>query len=670
MPLFTKKPVDDLDDEIMELEDNIGTMQDDVAKIITDKNHGSILTRGLKKNLRQLASGRSREIQRDLADVYTDNDGQIPDLTRLDRVERPLWQTILYSLVAVFAALLAVSIAGFIVFSNLNQETFTNERVTFKIEPPISVISGELQTYTIIISNNEKVNLYNLNISLLYPEFFQYVSSTPEATGDKGNVWDISVLKIGETKEIKLAGRISAGLGDILNLSGILTFKPENINAEFNQKASVDLGVNSSILTLTIEAEEKVLANKNAEYAINLKNFGETVLKDIEVTAEFPAGFTVVSSQPPAKEGYNNIWMIVSLATSSPEAATSSPEQIKIIGNYAGLIESGNQEIRIKASIRPGGNSVLLAEQSAVTNVIKDQLELSLVINGSGEDQAVSFGDLLFYTLTYKNTGQEELKNVGLTAYLKSEVLDWETLMDDNNGKKKGETIVWTGKEAPQLLSLRPGEAGEISWQIRVKDLADLNQAAVTKFNIENHVEAGLANSDGGTDTIVSRTVNNSINSDLDLQASARYYNEDNLALGAGPIQPQAGSASSYNIKLALANNLHNIGNIIITATLPNNVNWDNKESHNTGEVAYSAKARKITWMISQLPKTARGTEANFNLSIAPAESDLGRVLILLPEISLTAKDLDTGASISKTVKAITTAFNDPILGQVSGIVE
>jgi hypothetical protein len=61
----------------------------------------------MAKNLRRFgaklpATGRSREIQRDLADVYTDNDGQIPDLTRLDQSERPLWQTILYVLVAVF----------------------------------------------------------------------------------------------------------------------------------------------------------------------------------------------------------------------------------------------------------------------------------------------------------------------------------------------------------------------------------------------------------------------------------------------------------------------------------------------------------------------------------------------------------------------------------------
>jgi len=670
MALFSKKPVEN-DDSLAEMENNIGTMQDDVAKVITGKNHGEIMTKNQRRfGARMPATGRSREIQRDLADVYTDNDGQIPDLTRLDRSDRPLWQTILYVLVAVFSVLLIVSVAGFLVFSNLNQQTFTNERVTFKIEPPISVVAGQDQTYTVIISNNEKVNLYNLEINLLYPDAFKYASGTPEAAGDKNNIWDFSVLKVGESKEIKLTGRITAALNSIQNLSGTMTFKPENMNADFNQKASVDLGVNSSVLTMTIDGDEKVLANKETQYTVTLNNIGAETLQNIEVTAEFPKGFTVTSSTPDSKAGTNNIWTIDKLATSTSATSTANQKTILIAGNYSGVIDSGNQELKVSASLKSGGNSLLMAEQSYVTSIVKNQLDLSLVVNGSGEDQAVSFGDLLFYTLTYKNTGQDELKNIELKATLNSDVLDWDTFSDNNSGKKKGSTITWTGKEVPKLLSLRPGEEGEISWQIRVKDLSTINQADVAKYNIESTAEATVTNKDGGTDTMSSKILTNSINSDLSLQAAARYYDENNLALGAGPIQPKAGSASSYNIKLTLANNLHNIGNIIVTATLPNNINWDNKEFHDTGNVAYSAKTRKITWMVSKLSKTAQGASANFNLSITPTENDIGRVLILLPEVQMIAKDLDTGADISKTVKAITTSFNDPILGQVSGIVE
>jgi outer membrane usher protein FimD/PapC len=179
-----------------------------------------------------------------------------------------------------------------------------------------------------------------------------------------------------------------------------------------------------------------------------------------------------------------------------------------------------------------------------------------------------------------------------------------------------------------------------------------------------------VKNKDGGTSTVKSKILVNSINSDLSLKAAARYYNEDNVALGSGPITPQAGQSSSYNIQLTLSNNLHDIGNIEVSAVLPKNVGWDNKETHNTGNVSYSANSRKVSWTISKLLRTAAGTEADFNLSITPTDGDVGRVLILLPEIKLIAKDLDTGAAITKTVKAITTSFDDPILGQLSGIVE
>ncbi len=669
MSLFTKKPVEDSDDEVAEMESNIGTMQDDVAKVITNKNRGGLMTKS-RRNNGDRQSGRSKEMQRDLADVYTDNDGQIPDLTRLDRADRPLWQTILYSLVAVFAVLLAVSIAGFFVFSNLNKESFTNERVAFKIEPPIAIVAGQDQTYTIIISNNENVNLYNLEAILLYPDSFQYVSGTPEATGDKKNTWDISVLKIGETKEIKFTARLNADVNSVQNLSGTLTFKPENLNADFNQKASVDLGVNSSVLAMAISGPDKVMSDQSTQYVVSLSNVGVDTLKNIKVSAEFPSGFVPASSTPAADDGFNNVWTISALATSTAGNASTSAKQIIIRGKYSGVADSGNQEFKVRAELMNAGSALLAAEQSFTSNIIKDQLDLSLVVNGSAVDQAVSFGDLLFYTLTYKNTGQDPLKNIILTANLNSQVLDWNTFIDNNSGKTSGNIITWTGKEAPQLLNLQPGESGELSWQIRVKDLAGLNQAEVTKFSIENTASAQVTNKDGATDTVTGKVLTNSINSDLSLQAAARYYDENNLALGAGPIQPKSGSASSYNIKLTLANNLHNIGNIIVTANMPKNVNWDGKETHDTGDIAYSAKARKITWMISKLPKAAQGAEADFNLSITPTDNDIGRVLILLPEISLVAKDLDTGADISKTIKAITTSFNDPIVGQVSGIVE
>lgn len=664
MPLFSKKPIQENNQGIDDLEDNIGTMQDDVAQAITAKNRVGILTSRFRK------SGRTKEIQRDLADVYTDDDGKIPDLTHLDKGDRPLWQTILYILVAVFSVLFVCSLAGFLIFSNLNDETFTNEKVLFKIEPPIAIVAEQEQEYTIIISNKEKVNLYNLNIDLLYPEGFTYVSGTPSASGEKNNLWDFSVLKVGETKEIKFSAKISAPLNSIATLAGTLNFKPENLNADFKQKTSIDLGVNSSVVVLSIEGPNRALAQQNLEYTVKLRNIGQEKLTDLEVVAEYPSGFIPASSTPELKEGSSNIWLVKELATSTDATATSSEKKILVRGNYSGSLESDNREFKFKVNLKKASGYMLVAEQAIITEITKDNLELSMVINGSGEDQSISFGDLLFYTLTYKNTGQEELKNIELTALLESELLDWPTLLDENKGKRKTNSITWTGQGVPKLLNLRPGEQGEISWQIRVNDLEALDQTEIDKYSIENSAIAKIKLPDGTSSEIKSKTIVSSINSDLTIKVQARYYDDNNLALGAGPIQPKTGSASSYNIHLSLSNNLHNIGNIEVSAVLPKNVSWDNKTNFDTGEVSYNSASRKVVWRISKLSKTARGAAADFNLSITPQESNLGRVLILLPEIKLIAKDLDTGADIGKTVKAITTSFNDPILGQVSGIVE
>ena len=675
MPIFKKKPIESEDETVAELEDKIATMQDDVAEAIKVKNAPAPAPADKKAKPKfrlgksAPAASREKDISRNLADVYTDDDGQIPDLTKLDIKVRPLWQTIMYSLLSVFGALFIVAAVAFFLYANWNQKSFTNERVSFKIVPPIAISAGQQQEYAIVITNNERVALYNLEVVLQYPDNFSFVSSTIEASGEKKNTWDVSALSAGETKEIRFQAKLDAAVNSIQTLSGVLTFKPENMNADFNQKASVDLGVNSSAVALIIDGPSKAMASDDSQYDIELINTGEAPFKNIELQAEYPKGFVFVSSVPAPKDGFNNIWTIDALATSTAGAPVSAAKKIAITGNFAAAAESGDAMIKARALIKKSGQDMLLAENSLTTNVVKDELSLTTVINGSAENQPISFGDLLFYTLTYKNNSQELLKDVRISAYLDSQLIDWDTLLDSNRGKAKDGSISWNKDQIAKLASLRPGEEGEISWQVRVKDLVALDKG-VAKYSIDNYAAASAKTAAGETVNVKSAVLTASINSDLGLKAAARYYDENNAAVGSGPIQPKAGESSSYNILLKLDNNLHSVGNIEVSLILPGNVNYADSESHNTGDISYNSKTRKLSWTISKIAKSASGASASFNVSIKPSESDAGKVLLLIPEVRLTAKDLDTGAAIDKSVKAITTSFIDPILGQVSGIVE
>ncbi|HOH67264.1 MAG TPA: hypothetical protein PK896_02110 [bacterium] len=605
----------------------------------------------------------SVDVDRGLAGVYVDGNGQIPDMTKLEKTQRSKWKTALYLLIAVLAILLTAAVAGFLFFTNWGDDSFTNERISLKIDPPITIVSGQEAVYTIMITNKEKVNLYNLELKLEYPDNFQYLEAMPEAENEDNNVWTFNVLRVGETQKIEIVGKVIAPVDSVQTFKGHLAFKPANLNAEFKQSAIVDIKVSSSVISLNINGPDKALANNEVEYIVSYKNLSQETFTDLQVVADYPEGFIYASAEPEPMEGFSNTWSIDSIES-------DQGGEIKIKGNYSAVTEPGTKDFKVRIQIKKDADYYPQSEQVLNTEVVKDQLTMQLIINGSAQDQPVAFGDLLTYSLSYKNTGESNLENIKIKANFDSQILDLNSIQDEAGGAVEGNSIVWDGKNIPLLLRLGPGEEGQINWQIKIKDAAAVVNQDIAKFSVSSYAEAAIEQVGGSQAVIRTKTITNLVSSDLGVNAGARYYSEDNIPLGLGPIEPKVGEVSTYNIKLELINNLNDVKDVRLVASLPANVEWADKETHNTGDLVYDSKARQLTWYISRLVKSAQNTEATFNVSIEPQSSDLGRVLILVSNLSLSAKDSQTGAEINKGLKAITTAFTDPILGSVSGIVE
>ncbi|MFA6422330.1 MAG: hypothetical protein WCV92_02955 [Candidatus Buchananbacteria bacterium] len=659
---FTKVEDENLDEE---------TMQDDMAYLIAKKNHGRKNFFGKNKT--------KASIQRELVDVYTNGDGKIPDLTKFDRVQRPTWKTVLYSLIAILVFLLAIAFAGFWFFSNLTSNTnFTNKNVSLKIESPVDITSGIDEAYSIVISNKEKVDLYDVNISLTYPDGFVIGSSSPKSMGEKKNLWKISVLKSGEVQKIDFTGKLRSAINSTQTFKVDMDFKPANVNADYKQEAYLDALISSSDISVLIGGPDKILANQPVEYSIRISNKGNQDLSNVQIVASYPQGFSFASSDVAPDGGSNNVWTISKLlaVTSSTgptaKSASSTEKVIKIKGSYSQVSDSGNQEFKVVASLSVNGDYMPQDEKTYMTSVVKDQLDLKIVVNGSAENQPINFNDSLAYTISLKNTGQEDIRDLTIKTNLDTQILDFGTLVDENGGARTGNTLNWGPKQISKLAKLSPGEDVSINFQIKVKDSSIITNNAVGKFSVESSAEVSGKKSTSTSAEFLAKTkvIVNSISSDININAQARYYSDDNTALGSGSVNPKVGETSSYNIVWSLSNNLHDISGIEVSAVLPKNVNWDNKQSHDTGDIIYNSKTRKITWTISSLPKSAKGAEADFNVSITPNDNDLGKVLILIPQVNLAAKDVTTGMDITKSVKAITTSLDDPIMGKVSGIVE
>ena len=74
-------------------------------------------------------------------------------------------------------------------------------------------------------------------------------------------------------------------------------------------------------------------------------------------------------------------------------------------------------------------------EKKISYEVMKNDLNLIQIINGSRNDQGIDFGQTLNYSIIYKNKGETEMTDVVIMAVLESDFLDWSTLQDEKRGR-------------------------------------------------------------------------------------------------------------------------------------------------------------------------------------------------------------------------------------------
>ncbi|NTU98873.1 hypothetical protein HGA64_02615, partial [Candidatus Falkowbacteria bacterium] len=214
--------------------------------------------------------------------------------------------------------------------------------------------------------------------------------------------------------------------------------------------------------------------------------------------------------------------------------------------------------------------------------------------------------------------------------------------------------------QIPGLADLAPGNEGVIDFTIKVAPAGEIDPAK--NYQIKSFARFSVGTSTSATsteDADKSNLIVSKINSDLNLKEEVRYFDDDNIAVGSGPVPPKVGEATSYKIYWKLTNNLNELNELKIETVLPKNVTWDNKNHADVGTVQYDDSTRKVTWTVGRLPITVLKAQAEFNLAIKPTEEDRNKILVLLSGTTIDAIDSSTLAHITKTGKSKTTKLED-----------
>jgi len=603
---------------------------------------------------------REEDIEESLSEIYQGDDGSAVDVRTLEIKKKRGFFFWFFALFLFLSALGAAAYGAYYLYYSQGE----SDGARFAVDGPKAVLAGEEFFYTVDYKNLGNAALNDIEIKLDYPDNFAFIESSPAASAND-NLWKLDGLAPHRGGQIRIKGRIMGPAAKTNIVLGSMIYTPANFSSRFKKEAAFENKISGTGLEFGIESPSGALVGEENEITVKYKAKDENFIDKFLLTVS-PLGFEnvkFISSE--GDEGDGGVWRI--------DGVQEEEREIKIKFKITEKKEP-RQEMVLKfaypdcETTESEENYCEFYEKKISFEVIKSDLSLNLIVNGSQNDQGVDLGQTMNYSITYANKGDSEMKDIIIMAVLKGDALDWQSLKDEYGGKVSDNTISWSKEEVPRLESLGVGEEGIIDFSIKLKPFEQLEIEPGKKYDIESYAQFSIGNFEPKeNEDTKSNTIINKINSDLSLNEQIRYFNDDNLAVGSGPLPPKTGETTSYKVYWTITNNLHELDNLRIQTALPSYVNWNGKNRTTVGTIEYDEGARAVVWNIGKLPVDFYKAEAEFNIAITPSEADADKIMVLLSGTTVRATDTETKEEISKTTKAKTTRLEDDEIAQTDG---
>ena len=134
-------------------------------------------------------------------------------------------------------------------------------------------------------------------------------------------------------------------------------------------------------------------------------------------------------------------------------------------------------------------------------------------------------------------------------------------------------------------------------------------------------------------------------------------------------LPPAVNVDTTYRIIWTLANTLHEVNDIIVSADLPSNVAWVHKYDVSAGEIEYSASNNNVTWRLNRMPLDVTTVTVGFDLKLTPLASQVDEVANLTKKITMTGTDSITAGKIIQTILPLNTGVKNDELAADKGLV-
>lgn len=556
----------------------------------------------------------------------------------------------LWGLALFLFAVLAVVLLGMYVFGG-TKESFTGNRVAFELSGERSPKTADDTGYTLTITNNEEVDLEDLELYIDWPEISDdplagvahFAASGIPATSEANNTWELGNVAAGSAVDFRFTARFAGRAGAAVAIPFSLSFRPSSFTSVYTATHEETFTLGDATISLDISAPS--VAAAGSEVLLSVRASGETLAGEnqdaVFLELSLPAAFSVSSAAPePAEEGVLR-WPISALA--------------KAGGGYevsinAALGASAGEKLSVGAKlVRENSDEELVSAQKEIS-VQNASIAVSVsAVPSLGKK--LQWDERLDYSVTVKNTGTYVMRGVVVRLQLPNESLwDSSSLSAASGGFYESGNVFWDSTTTPALDSVRPDASVSLALSLATSERPPRGFAGVPRLVAGLEVKARLGDQEVSV-TSEENIVN--ILADVAFEVSGRYRSPEGAVVGTGPNPPQAGQETTYAVLWTVGPTTSGLRDLSLSTRLPSYVSWKNDSSLAVGEISFDAGTRNVTWKASRVPALELPIEVQFKVSVTPT-SELSGSTVLAERSTLSVTDDAVGEAMEFFGNAVT----------------
>ncbi len=543
---------------------------------------------------------------------------------------------------AITLGLFIIGVLAFFAFRPTQQGPEGEANVQVSIDAPAEAPAGSQVVYKFKIDNQDPAKLTNMELEIVYPNGFTYLSSTPSASNLSGSVFAIPDLSSGQNAVVIVKVNAQGGINDEKNLVAKLRYRYSNFNSEFVKQSEHKIKLLASDVGMELSGPDDATTTEPVTYTLNYKNESEEDITNARIELTYPEGFTYGDATPQPNLG-KNIWNVGTLRK-----------------NQSGTIEFKGTF----ANARPGQKAMfeasfmVLDEQgdyySQATTSFTTVLE-STPLTATQEAQGITNGivnpgSTITYIIRYQNNQQVVATGVNVTATIDSKAIDLSSIKAEGGAEINNNTITWNTASVRNFEKLNPNDSGTLQYSVKVNNPAVRDSSENITINSSVKIKSNENSS---------FLPGNS----LSIKVSSPSSLASEVALVSGPHKPQSGATTIYEVTLILRNSNNDFDDGILTGFVATNIQGFDRSSITSSEaslLAYDPSTGKMTWKLGRLSAHTGdfnpARRLSFQVKVVPSASQNNQDFTLFRTVNFTAKDSFTNQDISLNVGDVSTS--------------